>query len=122
MIRVSLNRATDSDLFGGKAEVLVITIEDNGIVFNDENYDSFCELDTIYRASKCCKGIGENKREEGELPLLGLILCTEGCEDLGMDKTGLGSLITISSCWSQKNCKKYSWANTIITTNLIYKP
>ena len=58
MIRVSLNRAANSDLFGGKAEILSIMIEDNGIGFNDENYDSFCELDTMYHASKGCKGIG----------------------------------------------------------------
>ena len=57
-IRVSLDRAADSDLFGGKAEIISITIEDNGIGFNDENYDSFCELDSMYRASKGCKGIG----------------------------------------------------------------
>ncbi len=64
IIRVSLNRASDSNLFGGKAEILSITIEDNGIGFNDENYNSFCELDTMYHVSKGCKGIGENKREE----------------------------------------------------------
>lgn len=57
-IRVSLDRAADSDLFGGKAEIISITIEDNGIGFNNENYDSFCELDSMYRASKGCKGIG----------------------------------------------------------------
>lgn len=93
MIRISLSRAADSDLFGGKAENLAITIEDNGIGFNDEDYDSFFELGTMCRALKCCKGIGENKREEGELPPLGLIPCTEGCggqiEYLEMDKTGV---------------------------------
>lgn len=57
-IRIFLNRAAESDLFGGKAEILSITIEDNGIGFDEENYDSFCELDTMHHASRGCKGIG----------------------------------------------------------------
>lgn len=57
-IRVVINRSSSSDLFGGKAEIHSITIEDNGIGFDDENYDSFCELDTMYRSSRGCKGIG----------------------------------------------------------------
>lgn len=40
-IRVTLNRSSDSDLFGGKAELSTITIEDNGIGFDDNNYNSF---------------------------------------------------------------------------------
>ena len=51
-IRVTLNRANKGDLFGGKAEILSITIEDNGIGFDDANYNSFCELDTMFRASR----------------------------------------------------------------------
>lgn len=57
-IRVTLNRSSDSDLFGGKAELSTITIEDNGIGFDDNNYNSFCELDSMYRANRGCKGIG----------------------------------------------------------------
>ena len=41
-IRVTLNRSSDSDLFGEKAELSTITIEDNGIGFDDNNYNSFC--------------------------------------------------------------------------------
>lgn len=43
-IRVILERANTSDLFGGKAELLGITVEDNGIGFTKDNYKSFCEL------------------------------------------------------------------------------
>ena len=57
-IRIILNRANESDLFGGKAELLSVTIEDNGIGFNENNYNSFCELDSLYRESLGCKGIG----------------------------------------------------------------
>ena len=57
-IRIILDRANESDLFGGKAELLSITIEDNGIGFNENNYNSFCELDSLYRESLGCKGIG----------------------------------------------------------------
>lgn len=57
-IRVILERANTSDLFGGKAELLGITVEDNGIGFTKDNYKSFCELDSLYRESLGCKGIG----------------------------------------------------------------
>ena len=40
-IRVILERANTSDLFGGKAELLGITVEDNGIGFTKDNYKSF---------------------------------------------------------------------------------
>ena len=57
-ISVTLRRSSSSDLFGGKAELSTITIEDNGIGFDDNNYESFCELDSMYRANRGCKGIG----------------------------------------------------------------
>ncbi len=57
-IRIILDRANESDLFGGKTELLSIIIEDNGIGFNENNYNSFCELDSLYRESLGCKGIG----------------------------------------------------------------
>lgn len=57
-IRIILERANESDLFGGKSELLSIIIEDNGIGFNKNNYNSFCELDSLYRESLGCKGIG----------------------------------------------------------------
>lgn len=57
-IKVSLNRASSGALFGEKAEILSMTIEDNGIGFDDDNFKSFCELDSMYRASRGCKGIG----------------------------------------------------------------
>lgn len=57
-IRIIINRENKTDLFGDKPSISSITIEDNGIGFTDENYKSFCELDTMYRASLGCKGIG----------------------------------------------------------------
>ena len=57
-IRVILNRSSDGDLFRGKTELVSVTIEDNGIGFDDDNYDSFCELDSMYRINRGCKGIG----------------------------------------------------------------
>lgn len=57
-IQVILSRSSNNDLFGGKAELSTITIEDNGIGFDDNNYKSFCELDSMYRENRGCKGIG----------------------------------------------------------------
>ncbi len=60
-IRVIINRDMDGTIFAddsNPAEVQSIVIEDNGIGFNDENFKSFCELDSMYRASRGCKGIG----------------------------------------------------------------
>lgn len=57
-IKVSLNRASSGDLFGEKAEILSMMIEDNGIGFDDDNFKSFCKLDSMYRASRGCRGIG----------------------------------------------------------------
>lgn len=54
-IRVMLERSNDSDIFGGKAELCRVTIEDNGIGFTNDNYNSFCELDSMYRAQLGCK-------------------------------------------------------------------
>lgn len=51
-IRVILNRSFDGDLFRGKTELVSVTIEDNGIGFDDDNYDSFCELDSMYRINR----------------------------------------------------------------------
>lgn len=57
-IRVVLNYSSNRDLFGGKSELSSITIEDNGIGFDDNNFNSFCELDSMYRINRGCKGIG----------------------------------------------------------------
>ena len=57
-VRILLKRDNDTDLFGGKAALSSIIIEDNGIGFNNNNFKSFCELDSMYRASLGCKGIG----------------------------------------------------------------
>ena len=57
-ILVTLSRSSNSDLFGGKAELSTITIEDNGIGFDYNNYESFCELDSMLRVNRGCKGIG----------------------------------------------------------------
>lgn len=38
--------------------ILRFTIEDNGVGFNELNYDSFCISDSTYKIAKGCKGIG----------------------------------------------------------------
>ena len=57
-IRVIIERESSADLFGGKSAISSITIEDNGIGFNDANYESFKELDSLYRQERGCKGVG----------------------------------------------------------------
>jgi hypothetical protein len=42
----------------GGAEIVGITVTDNGIGFSDENFEAFCELDTRYKASLGGKGVG----------------------------------------------------------------
>lgn len=41
-----------------KPEIIGFQIEDNGIGFNEKNFNSFLTLDSEYKASKGCKGIG----------------------------------------------------------------
>lgn len=47
-----------SMVVGKKQPVLDVTIEDNGIGFNKDNYRSFLTMDSQYRADRGCKGIG----------------------------------------------------------------
>lgn len=41
-----------------KGNIREIVVSDNGIGFTDDNYKSFCTLDSMYHASKGCRGIG----------------------------------------------------------------
>lgn len=47
----SLNKKAKSDL----KEIQII---DNGIGFNDDNFHSFCTMDSLYHATKGCRGVG----------------------------------------------------------------
>lgn len=81
-IQVTLSRSSNSDLFGGKAELSTITIEDNGIGFDDNNYESFCELDSMFRSDRGCKGIGR----------LLWLKCFSSVEIESYYKSGIGSI------------------------------
>lgn len=108
-IRVILERANTSDLFGGKAELLGITVEDNGIGFTKDNYKSFCELDSLYRESLGCKGIGRllwlkafdsaeiesNYIDGSEVKRRHFIFTSRGIDDLDASELNQESLGTI---------------------------
>lgn len=58
-IRVKLIR--DSDLFdesGTEGKIQSILIEDTGVGFNSNNFESFCTSETTYKLEKGCKGVG----------------------------------------------------------------
>jgi len=79
-IRVKLIRSGQSTFDGTKEELTGFEIIDNGIGFTENNYNSFCTLDTDYKLDKGCRGIGRllwlkafskvtiesNYKEEGE--------------------------------------------------------
>lgn len=108
-IRVILERANTSDLFGGKVELLGITVEDNGIGFTKDNYKSFCELDSLYRESLGCKGIGRllwlkafdsaeiesNYIDGSEVKRRHFIFTSRGIDDLDASELNQESLGTI---------------------------
>lgn len=57
-IRIKFIRSGESTLDGTKEELSGFEIIDNGIGFTDNNYNSFCTLDTDYKLDKGCRGIG----------------------------------------------------------------
>ena len=64
-ITVYINRDTQKQLSSvskrgavPKEAITGFTIKDNGIGFNDENMDSFDTLDTEYKSSLGCRGVG----------------------------------------------------------------
>ncbi len=57
-IRVKLIRSGQSRIDGTKEELIGFEIIDNGIGFTENNYNSFCTLDTDYKLDKGCRGIG----------------------------------------------------------------
>jgi hypothetical protein len=79
-IRVKLIRSGQSTLDSTKEELIGFEIIDNGIGFTENNYNSFCTLDSDYKLDKGCRGIGRllwlkafskvtiesNYKEEGE--------------------------------------------------------
>lgn len=57
-IRVIIKRSSQSNLYGTKPEITGFKIIDNGIGFNNDNYNSFQTLDSEYKISKGCRGMG----------------------------------------------------------------
>lgn len=57
-IKVSVLRSSQTTIDGSKPEIIGYQIEDNGVGFNARNYESFLTLDSEYKITKGCKGIG----------------------------------------------------------------
>lgn len=57
-IKVSFVRSAQQNTDGNQTPITGFVIEDNGIGMNAANYDSFQWLDSTYKASKGCKGVG----------------------------------------------------------------
>ena len=57
-IRVKLIRSGQSTIDGTKEELIGFEIIDNRIGFTENNYNSFCTLDTDYKLDRGCRGIG----------------------------------------------------------------
>ncbi len=57
-IRIVINRSSQTTIDGSKPELTGFTIEDNGIGFNSENYNSFQTLDSDHKMDRGCRGIG----------------------------------------------------------------
>lgn len=57
-IKVSFVRSAQQNTDGSQPPITGFVIEDNGIGMNGDNYDSFQLLDSTYKESKGCKGVG----------------------------------------------------------------
>ncbi len=57
-IKIYVLRSSQTNLDNQKEEIIGFKIEDNGIGFNENNFRSFKELDSEYKISKGCRGIG----------------------------------------------------------------
>ena len=57
-IKVSFVRSAQLNTDGSLPPITGFVIEDNGIGLNSKNYESFQTLDSTYKASKGCKGVG----------------------------------------------------------------
>lgn len=57
-IKILFVRSTQQTTDGSQPPITGFVIEDNGIGMNVDNYDSFQWLDSTYKESKGCKGVG----------------------------------------------------------------
>ena len=62
-IKLEVDRVEQQDLFPKpgprpEGEIRGFRIADNGIGFNDKNWESFKTLDSLYKVEKGCRGIG----------------------------------------------------------------
>ncbi len=57
-IKVFFVRSAQQTTDGSQSPITGFVVEDNGIGMNEANYESFQFLDSTYKASKGCKGVG----------------------------------------------------------------
>lgn len=57
-IKIKIRYSDQGSLEGEFDEIVGFTIIDNGIGFNEDNYDSFQTLDSTYKIRKGCRGVG----------------------------------------------------------------
>ena len=57
-IRIEILRSGQTSITNEKSDIIGFKITDNGIGFNESNYESFQTLDSEYKMSKGCRGIG----------------------------------------------------------------
>lgn len=57
-IKIQIIRSSLLTIDGSKSDICGFSITDNGIGFNSDNYKSFQTLDSDYKISKGCKGVG----------------------------------------------------------------
>lgn len=57
-VKVRFVRSAQQNTDGAQPSITGFVIEDNGIGMNADNYDSFQLLDSTYKESKGCKGVG----------------------------------------------------------------
>ena len=57
-IRIEILRSGQTNITNERSDIIGFKITDNGIGFNEANYESFQTLDSEYKMSKGCRGIG----------------------------------------------------------------
>lgn len=58
IIRIEILRSGQTSITNEKSDIIGFKVTDNGIGFNEANYESFQTLDSEYKISKGCRGIG----------------------------------------------------------------
>ena len=118
-IKVSFVRSDQQNMDFSQPPISGFVIEDNGIGMNAENYESFQLLDSTYKESKGCKGVGRllwlkafntvrihsiYKAENG-LRRRSFLFSTQGISEPSEDDAGLKLTIgtTVELCFIKKD-------------------